>query len=100
MSALPPEVIEAYQRLSEPLVARHQIVQQPNIPTVFRAIIDNDNERTWIRERSSAMTQADWCRLKELRDDRRKNLVPSAEKMLAWNTDKGNPQGPNAGAAR
>jgi hypothetical protein len=81
---LPPEVIEASQRLAE-----HK--PQTTVPRVFQEIIDNDNERAAIRAKGFDMTQADWRRLAVLSEDKKKNLRPAAEQALKWNTDKGRP---------
>jgi len=89
---VPDDVRAAADRLKKPLQER-PIVQAPPVqkmPEVFRAIIRNDNARGEILSKGASMSQADWCRLKELNNDKKKNLRPSAERVLRWNTDKGN----------
>jgi len=87
--SVPDEVRSAAERLENSLLER-PVVQAPPMPEVFREIIRNDNARGEILSKGASMSQADWRRLKELNNDKKKNLRPSAERVLRWNTDKGN----------
>lgn len=103
---LPPEVAEAAERLfqlyherehqgvtydeSVPLGAE-QIIEsikvrsintQPELPRLFRQIIENHNARRAILELDSEMSQAQWRQLKELSLDMKKSLRPGAEIFL------------------
>lgn len=84
MSKVPPEVTAAAERLLDV----HPVVQPTTMPKVFQEICANHNERTKILKQPST-TPADWRRMQELRKDLKQNLIPSAEKALSWNQDKG-----------
>ena len=62
---------------------------KPHIPLVFREIMKNHDQRMAIHALGANMTQADWRQLGILQQDKKRNLIPSAEKMLRWNVDKG-----------
>jgi len=59
-----------------------------HIPEVFKEIMENDAERAALHAKPN-MTTADWRRVGELMDRKKRDLVPSAERALRWNTDKG-----------
>jgi hypothetical protein len=52
-------------------------------------IMENDREQEAIIDKGWEMTKQDWKRLMELKRYRRESLVPGAEQLLKWNTDKG-----------
>lgn len=82
---VPDNVASAALRLREleqPRPALHR-------PQVFLDIIANHSAQAAIRAKGTDMTQDEWRRLGLLREDFRKNLRPSAERALCWNTDKG-----------
>ena len=72
---LPPEVIEAAERLKE-----HKPFQ--SIPPLFQEIMSVDAEIAEIRALGSSMTQDDWKQLGALRRYRQQFLVPAAELAL------------------
>ena len=66
------------------------------IPEVFIHIINNQSERAYLKAGKVIPFKA-VQRYRALRDDMNKSLRPAAERLLRWNTDKGdgkpNPMG-------
>jgi hypothetical protein len=58
------------------------------IPKLFQAIIENDEQRTYLRSLGPDITKAEWRELKRLNVEKR-DFRKAAEKMLHWNADKG-----------
>lgn len=83
---VPPEVVAASQRISEKLLGE---ADKSHLPVVFQEIVKNDRARAEIHAKGVNMSQADWRLLKALNHDKKHSLRPGAEKLLQWNTDKG-----------
>jgi len=58
------------------------------VPKLFQAIIENDEQRMYLRSVGASITQPEWCEMKRLYREKA-DFRKAAEKMLHWNADKG-----------
>lgn len=58
------------------------------IPKLFQAIMENDEQRMYLRSLGPTITQAGWRELGHLTREKA-DFRKAAEKMLHWNADKG-----------